>query len=579
LYRSNDIMNSRFFLPFFAACALTIGLTGCDGIGSTSNKPDEEGLGDSTVVSFVKLDEGTDMTVDRATGEFTIEVKIGDPGFAAHSVDVLVDESSTAVLGEDVDGLSKNTTITFPKSFTSGETRSITFDLLDLETPTGGEKRRRTLDLSLSVPDTVNISVDESSFALTIEEWLTTQEARSPSVDGKRILVDGTVTRVTMDGAYLQDDQGALFLDGSGVPGEVAQGDRIRVDGSTGYQGGLLQLSNVDFEKTDVLSQGNQLPEAQPVTLDTLSTDGKVFESELVRVQTPFTIDDGGDDAFQETTYSIENSSIPLRIAPGSGLVGRSIPAPLASFQGVVTQSNGGGDGAVTPDDGYQLLGVDTTDVQSAKFTIAEAREKGTGSTVVIEGTVTRAFGSYARIQDESGPTGASGIMIRQTGGDNADAFQQDISDENIQPGTTLRVTGATSAFNGLLQINNDDLTSYEITGQESPPEPQTVSLADLEAPNGEDYESELVRIEGLSFPDASGTFEGGTTYTVEEGGGMTFEFRVQGDDETNIVSEPIPDETFNYEGVVGQFNDAGFVNDPDEGYQLIPVQPSDLQQ
>ncbi|PSQ80557.1 MAG: hypothetical protein BRD41_04855, partial [Bacteroidetes bacterium QS_1_63_11] len=409
------------------------------------------------------------------------------------------------------------------------------------------------------------------------EERLTTQEVRDSVTTGDRALVDGTVTRVTLEGAYLQDDAGALFLDGSGVPGEMAQGDEVRVDGQTGFEDGAFHLSNVDLDASTVLSQGNALPNPQPVDFDTLETNGENLESELVTVQAPFTIERGGDEVFQETEYSIEDTSIPLVIPAGSGLVGDTIPTPLASFQGVVGQSNGGGADADEPDQGYRLLGVAGDDVQGAEFTIAEARERGTETTVVIEGTVTRAFGSYARIQDESGPTGASGIVIRQTGGENADAFQQDIADEDIRRGTQLRVTGTTSAFAGLFQINNDDLSNYEIVGQtDAVPDLQTVTLANLQGSGGEDYESELLRVEGLSFPDASGSFESGITYTVENADGKTFEFRVQDDAETNIIGEPIPDEAFTYEGVLGQFNN---FSGNDEGYQFIPIQPSDIQE
>lgn len=214
---------------------------------------------------------------------------------------------------------------------------------------------------------------------------------------------------------------------------------------------------------------------------------------------------------------------------------------------------------------------------------IAEARSEGRQAilngnqvTVTIRGTVSRAFGGYARLQDDSGPTGASGMVIRQVGGGLTDQFQQDISNGVIQPGTELLVTGTLSQFSGLLQINGDDLSGYSVISQGNPPEPQTVTLDDISAPAGEEYMSELIRVEGLSFPDASGTFEGGTTYTVENADGTTFMFRVQGSDETNIAGEPIPSGTFTYEGILGQFNVFSGV-DADEGYQILPMQATDV--
>jgi hypothetical protein len=554
------------FIGLFALVA-TAGLAGCDSGGTTGIGT----TGDSTTVAFTETAE----VVDKASGSYTATIVVQDPGFKEIPVEVQVASNSTAALGEDVTGLSETTSITFPERTTSGDTRTVSFDLVDdIE---GGDQRRRVLSLELSsASDEVGLG-DPSTLTLTIEERLTTQEVRDSVTTGDRALVDGTVTRVTPEGAYLQDDQGALFLDGSGVPGEMAQGDEVRVDGQTGFEDGAFHLSNVDLDASTVLSQDNALPDPHLVDFDTLETNGENLESELVTVQAPFTIERGGDEVFQETEYSIEDTSIPLVIPAGSGLVGDTIPTPLASFQGVVDQSNGGGPGADEPDRGYRLLGVVGDDVQGAEFTIAEARERGTETTVVIEGTVTRAFGSYARIQDESGPTGASGIVIRQTGGENADAFQQDIADEDIRRGTQLRITGTTSAFAGLFQINNDDLSNYEIVGQtDAVPDLQTVTLADLQGSGGEDHESELLRVEDLTFPDASGTFESGTTYTVENADGTIFEFRVQDDAETNIIGEPIPDETFTYEGVLGQFNN---FSGNDEGYQFIPIQPSDIQE
>jgi hypothetical protein len=216
---------------------------------------------------------------------------------------------------------------------------------------------------------------------------------------------------------------------------------------------------------------------------------------------------------------------------------------------------------------------------------IAEARSEGRQAilngdqvTVTIRGTVSRAFGGYARFQDDSGPTGASGMVIRQVGGGLTEQFQQDISDGVIQPGTELLVTGTLSQFSGLLQINGDDLSSYSVVSQGNPPEPQTVTLSDISAPDGEDYMSELIRVEGLSFPDSdtSDAFQGGTTYTVLNSEGTEFMFRVQGSDETNIAGTPIPNGTFTYEGILGQFNVFSGV-DADEGYQLLPMQASDI--
>jgi hypothetical protein len=206
---------------------------------------------------------------------------------------------------------------------------------------------------------------------------------------------------------------------------------------------------------------------------------------------------------------------------------------------------------------------------------IIEARNQGPGSAVTVEGTVTRAFGAYVRLQDGSGPTGASGLVIRQASDNSlAQDFRDDIANGNITQGTRLQVTGTLSEFAGLLQIDNEDLESYAVQEQGDLPSVQTVSLSDLQGSSGEDYESELLRVENLSFSNpetTDGTLNGGTTYQVENPSGATFQYRVQDASETAIIGAPIPQDTFTYEGVLGQFAFSG----NDEGYQLIPVRVS----
>ena len=192
-----------------------------------------------------------------------------------------------------------------------------------------------------------------------------------------------------------------------------------------------------------------------------------------------------------------------------------------------------------------------------AQVPIYEARQQGADSSVTVEGTVTRAYGDFVRLQDDSGPTGASALVVRQTSG----AFYNDIQDETITRGTQLQVSGTLSDFNGLLQINEDDLSGYSVGEQGSVPDPQNVTLSDIQT-NGEDYESELVLIEGLQFQDASGTFDNGTSYTVTNGR-ETLTYRVQGTDETNFGGVPIPSGQFDYEGVTGEFQGE---------YQLLPI-------
>ena len=206
-----------------------------------------------------------------------------------------------------------------------------------------------------------------------------------------------------------------------------------------------------------------------------------------------------------------------------------------------------------------------------AQQTIADARASGVGETVTVTGTVTRALGDFVRFQDDSGPTGASGLVVRQVTG----VFYDDVQNGVISAGTQIQVEGTLSEFNGLLQINEDDLAAYTVQGQGEVPTPQSVTLADLRA-NGEDYESELVTLTELRLDGNIGTFGSDATYDVVQGQDTTpFDLRIQGADESELGGTPAPPATFTYTGILGQFD---FNTPATTGYQLIPVRTSDIQ-
>ena len=198
-------------------------------------------------------------------------------------------------------------------------------------------------------------------------------------------------------------------------------------------------------------------------------------------------------------------------------------------------------------------------------LTIAEARAAGSGETVTIEGTVTRSAGAFTYIQDDT-----AALAIRQTSGD----FFDGVADMTIAEGTTLRVTGELSSFNGLLQINGSDLMSYSVTGTDlTPPEAQVVTLSEL-ATNGEAYESELVTVGGVTFAD-TGNFAERTNYTVTDGTGGDVEFRVPNAGDSTVDDTAIPAQA-NVTGIVGQF-DSDDLPTGGTGYQLLLIEADDI--
>ena len=212
---------------------------------------------------------------------------------------------------------------------------------------------------------------------------------------------------------------------------------------------------------------------------------------------------------------------------------------------------------------------------------ISEARTLG-DATVTVEGIVTRAMGNFVRFQDPSGSGGASGLAVRQTG--ESSAFRQDVMDGTIGRGTRIRLTGTLSEFSGLLQVNDGDLDSYDVLSQDNDlPDPQSLDLADL-AENGENYESELVTVDDLTFqlPDeapSDSAFAAGTTYQIdgpsvaEDDSSVTF--RVPNASDTNLEGKQILPGSFTYTGTPSQFTNFGNLPQS-ESYQLNAVMASE---
>jgi hypothetical protein len=216
---------------------------------------------------------------------------------------------------------------------------------------------------------------------------------------------------------------------------------------------------------------------------------------------------------------------------------------------------------SVFENDGTVLEISSITQGKVGDLGVQNARDEGTSSTATVRGTVTRAFGSYVRFQDDTGTTGASGLTVGPVSGD----FQDDISNGNITQGTNLYVRGTLSESDGLLRVDGPDLGNYVILDQGVLPAPQEVSLNTLQS-SGDNYESELIRVDGLSFPGASGTFSANTTYLVDDETATDFNYRVESSDQTEVIDEPIPGGTFTYEGVLGESSG---------GYQLVPIRPA----
>lgn len=212
--------------------------------------------------------------------------------------------------------------------------------------------------------------------------------------------------------------------------------------------------------------------------------------------------------------------------------------------------------------------GRDSVSVKgSGVLTIAAARALPNTSEVIIEGVITRGLGAFTRIQDAT-----AGIVIRQTSG----SFFTALASGDLQAGDKIRVTGKTSEFRQLKQINEVDLLSWERLSRDNPlPTPQLVTLAEIAA-NGEKYESELIKvIDMIIDPLGDVNFAAAKNYNITDLSSPTAPvvIRTPNAADSDIDGTPIPTVKCVYVGVLGQFH----TTDPVAGYQLTPVFATDI--
>ncbi len=185
-----------------------------------------------------------------------------------------------------------------------------------------------------------------------------------------------------------------------------------------------------------------------------------------------------------------------------------------------------------------------------AQENIEEARDQGPGQTVTVSGIVTNGpeLGPIRYFQDETAGLAAYGSSLGE-----------------LQRGDSVTISGALKDFEGLLEL--DPVTTFTRHASGKPlPEPKVLTAGQI----GEAYESQLVRINNVSFVNSSGTFEAETNYTLSDGEN-TFEIRIDREAEA-IKEEKIPSGTIDLVAICSQYNK---YNPP--GYQLFPRDMNDI--
>lgn len=191
----------------------------------------------------------------------------------------------------------------------------------------------------------------------------------------------------------------------------------------------------------------------------------------------------------------------------------------------------------------FTLLGIATSFAFSSQ-TIQQVRNMSVGATVTVRGVISNGseLGAIRYLQD-----GTAGIAC----------YGNNLS--SLTTGDSVTATGVLFDFSGLLELSPTN--SFTDHGPVTPNVPQVIPITSA----GEALESQLIRIENVTFVQ-SGNFAGGNSTVQITNGANTLDVRINGS--TNIDGTAIPAGPVTITGLMGQFN---------ANYQVVPRSLADI--
>ncbi|MFO8086229.1 MAG: phospholipase D-like domain-containing protein [Bacteroidales bacterium] len=188
---------------------------------------------------------------------------------------------------------------------------------------------------------------------------------------------------------------------------------------------------------------------------------------------------------------------------------------------------------------------------QAQTISIDSARTLGPGNTVTISGIVTNGseLGTIRYMQDST-----AGIA----------AYDYSFSQDALR-GDSVTITGTIKDYNQLLEL--DPVSNYTIHSSGNPlPSPQVITPSQI----NEAVESELVRINGVTWNDAGAVFSSNSAYTFNANG-QSAEIFVRSNHP--LIGQIIPSNPVDIIGLGSQYD----YSNPNGGYQLILRDGNDI--
>ena len=366
--------------------------------------------------------------------------------------------------------------------------------------------------------------------------------AQAKQDSGSIVTIEGVVTvaqgTYRTDNAYMQDTSAGVQIFNLDPALGLLLGDSVRVTGRMGAFAGELEIVRIDAATPPTVAVLGAGTVPAPRRVTGAEVNGRTFEGSLVSVlNAKLTAAPGGTTGGYNLRFvDAAGDSFTVRIeSPVATVVPRAFWTAGAGYNLTGALGSFNGTAQLKPRGPSDILGV---------VSIAAAKQDS-GSTVLIEGIVTVAQGTFrtdnAYLQD---PT--SGVQL----------FNLPIG-LGLAVGDSVRITGIMGAFAGELEIVRFSTTSPPVAvnlGPGTPIAPRAVTGAEIVART---YEGELVTIANVTL---TSTIPGGTTgynLTFQDGSATSFTLRI----ETPVVAS-VPrtfwtqNQTYaSITGVLGSFN------------------------
>lgn len=194
---------------------------------------------------------------------------------------------------------------------------------------------------------------------------------------------------------------------------------------------------------------------------------------------------------------------------------------------------------------------VDQTPSNYGITSIIDARSLDVGTHIAIQGIVTRTTNNFVYVQDE---TAATLLFSRPFFSPlNSVGFNDAVQNGEITDGDEVQISGIIGDFNGLHQLTN--IHGWEVQSSDNPlPAAQLITIQEMNE-NGEEYESELVKMQFIQLNEEADTLRGGFIYELTNSDENEFGWiAIPGSFNTEWAGQVPPQGLFNFEGVLKEY-------------------------